>query len=134
MRSGDPPLRKSDYISINLPSRATYFVSVSAAPLSVCAAFPSPSSPLPGSEMERGTSGPGGGRWETRRSAPARSLRTGSAQRRSGLYHDRAPSTEPDISPLCGSEMKYSSRLSSHKLKSIPAMVRPEERGREAVL
>lgn len=37
------------------------------------------------------------------------SLCTGNTQRSSGLYHDRAPFTEPDISPLCGSGMKYSS-------------------------
>lgn len=55
---------------------------------------------------------------ETKRDAS--SLRTGSAQLRSGLYHDRAPFTKDDISPLCGSEMKYSSAAFIIQVKTHP--------------
>lgn len=92
-------------------------------------------SALHGGEVERrvraGVDGEARGerRREERRRAPRRSLLTEGAQPRSRA----APSPRTPNSPLCGSGMCLSAhlRLLSHKLRSVPVMVQPGERGGE---
>lgn len=114
-RTGDSPLRKSHHVSMYPPPhRGTYFFVRFAVFLSASVSLFPPLTVLASSWKRAGERSrlPGGGRRETRRSAPLARSAPGALGGEAGCTTAEAPLSEPDISPLCGSEMKNSSAAS----------------------
>lgn len=112
---------------------------VSVSPVSACAASPSPCSPPAGSGNGEGRvagfSEPRvGSRRRRKMEATKLQLQPAAHSRGAGLKVDGALLSEPDISPLCGSQMKYSSSAfiaHGKKIQGVCDGTIRRERGRE---